>query len=59
MTLHYGIKSGKRAHVILKNGDHFTDVFVERKSKYAVFKERTVAYKNIRSLTIEKINCAR
>lgn len=48
------VKKGKRVKVTLKNGDMFVDKFVDRKSRYVAFENRTVLKGDIKSFAIFK-----
>jgi hypothetical protein len=53
-TPHTAVKKGKRAKVVLKNGETFIDKFIDRKSRYVTFETRRVLKGEIKSFAIFK-----
>lgn len=53
-TPHTAVKKGKRVKVVLKNGETFVDKFIDRKSRYVTFENRTVLKGDIKSFAIFK-----
>lgn len=58
MTIHTTFPKGKRVHVIMKDGKHFTGKYVEKTSRFVVLTfnggDKKLAVSDIRSTSIER-----